>query len=148
MNIVGTEGNSVRQIVPAEFNFLSMADRQVVAALEGVLKAMYGLEARQAIIVSGMRTQTALIWTPDRVIAGQRYTVTEGVVMWNGCLWEFGGGSWEAYREAQNPTEYVLVMRETTAPPSGCVGRREATIVYRWNRRLDSSSYDGTISYH
>lgn len=128
MNIVGTEGNSVRQIVPAEFNFLSMADRQVVAALEGVLKAMYGLEARQAIIVSGMQTQTTLIWTPSasetsgRVIAGQRYEITEGVVMWNGCLWEFGGGSWEAYREAQNPTEYVLVMRETPAPPSPVYG--------------------------
>lgn len=126
MNIVGTEGNSVRQIVPAEFNFLSMADRQVVAALEGVLKAMYGLEARQAIIVSGMQTQTTLIWIPsetsDRVIAGQRYEITEGVVMWNGCLWEFGGGSWEAYREAQNPTEYVLVMSEETAPPSPVYG--------------------------
>lgn len=126
MNIVGTEGNSVRQIVPAEFNFLSMADRQVVAALEGVLKAMYGLEARQAVIVSGMQTQTRLIWTPSetsgRVIAGQGFTVTEGVVMWNGCLWEFGGGSWETYREAQNPTEYVLVMRETVAPPSPVYG--------------------------
>lgn len=128
MNIIGTEGNSVRQIVPAEFNFLSMADRQVVAALEGVLKAMYGLEARQAIIVSGMQAQTTLIWIPSetsetgRVIAGQRYEITEGVVMWNGCLWEFSGGSWEAYREARNPTEYVLVMSETVAPPSPVYG--------------------------
>lgn len=127
MNIVGTEGNSVRQIVPAEFNFLSMADRQVVAALEGVLKAMYGLEARQAIIVSGMQTQTTLIWIPSetsvtgRVIAGKRYEITEGVVMWNGCLWEFSGGSWEVYHEAQM-TEYVLVMSEETAPPSPVYG--------------------------
>lgn len=126
MNIVGTEGNSVRQIVPAEFNFLSMADRQVVAALEGVLKAMYGLEARQAVIVSGMQTQTILIWTSSEasgmVIAGQRFTVTEGVVMWNGCLWEFGGGSWETHRESQNPSEYVLVMSEEVAPPSPVYG--------------------------
>lgn len=128
MNIIGTEGNSVRQIVPAEFNFLSMADRQVVAALEGVLKTVYGLEAGQAIIVSGMQTRTALIRVPSEssgsigYITGQQFMVTEGVVMWNGCLWEFGGGSWEEYRAAQDPTEYVLVMSETVAPPSPVYG--------------------------
>lgn len=123
MNIVGTEGNSVRQIVPAEFNFLSMADRQVVAALEGVLKTVYGLEAGQAIIVSGMRTSAVFVILGPLDGNGTRYTwrytITEGVVMWNGCLWEFGGGSFEA---GANPNNCVLVMSETVAPPSPVYG--------------------------
>jgi len=124
MNIVGTEGNSVRQIVPAEFNFLSMADRQVVAALEGVLKAMYGLEARQAVIASGMQTQAKRLFVTSGgvVVGGMRYAITEGVVIWNGCLWEFGGGSWDAYSGAHSPDRYVLVMSETVAPPSPVYG--------------------------
>jgi hypothetical protein len=123
MNIVGTEGNSVRQIVPAEFNFLSMADRQVVAALEGVLKTVYGLEAGQAIIVSGMRTSAMLVSAGNLgnngISVAWRYTITEGVVMWNGCLWEFGGGSFDG---GPNPNNRVLVMSETVAPPSPVYG--------------------------
>lgn len=126
MNVVGTEGNDVRQIVPAEFNFLSAADRQVVSALEGVVRMVYGLESGQAVVVEGMDAT----WENVRVAVGEglmmtkRVTLAPGVVMWNGGLWEFGGATIEGLEFTQplNGDKWVLVMSEQVAPPSPVYG--------------------------
>lgn len=126
MNIVGTEGNSVRQIVPAEFNFLSMADRQVVAAMEGVVRMMYGLESGQAVVVEGMGAtwEPTTTGTTGDLQLTQRVTLAPGVVMWNGGLWEFEGATIEGLGRLQpiNGDEWVLVMSEQVAPPSPVYG--------------------------
>jgi hypothetical protein len=126
MNVIGTEGNNVRQIVPAEFNFLSAADRQVVAALQGVVRMMYGLESGQAVVVEGMgatwENTTAGIDASFRLT--KRLTLAPGVVMWNGGLWEFGGATIEGLGRLQslNGDAWVLVMSEQVAPPSPVYG--------------------------
>lgn len=44
MNIIdGSADSSVRQVVPQDFSFLSTADMQVVEALEGIIRVMFGL---------------------------------------------------------------------------------------------------------
>ncbi len=127
MNKIGSEGNEVRQIVPAEFNFLSMADMQVVSALQGVVKAMYGLSDSQAVAVSGM----AVTWSNTTVGESaidirltQCLTLGAGVVMWGGKLWEFGGGSIDGIGRYSRLSvdEWVLVMSEEVAMPSPVYG--------------------------
>lgn len=116
----------MRQIVPAEFNFLSAADRQVVAALEGVVKAMYGLESGQAVVVEGMGAtwENTITGIDASLRPTQRVTLAPGVVMWNGGLWEFGGATIEGLgrMQALNGDEWVLVMSEQVAPPSPVYG--------------------------
>lgn len=126
MNKVGTEGNEVRQIVPAEFNFLSMADMQVVAALEGVVKSIYGLTSGQAVVVKGMgatwtNTSTGELYS---LILTQRLTFSAGVVMWDGRLWDFGGGYIDGIGRFAplNGNDWVLVMSEQTVAPSPVYG--------------------------
>lgn len=123
MNKVGTEGNEVRQIVPAEFNFLSVADMQVVSALQGVVKAMYGLSDSQAVVVSGM-TATWSNTTVGEDLLTQRLTIGAGVVMWGGRLWDFGGGYIDGIRRhaSLRSDEWVLVMSEQVASPSPVYG--------------------------
>lgn len=126
MNKTGTEGNDVRQIVPAEFNFLSMADMQVVAALEGVVKSMYGLTDNQAVAVIGMRATWTNTVTGEGQIAQptQRLTFGPGVVMWRGQLWDFGGGYIDGIgRFAKVKTDdWMLVMSEQVTSPSPVYG--------------------------
>lgn len=44
MNIINSDAdNAVRQVVPQDFSFLSTADQQVVAALEMILRKIFGL---------------------------------------------------------------------------------------------------------
>ena len=44
MNIVNSDAdNAVRQVVPQDFSFLSTADQQIVAALEMILRKIFGL---------------------------------------------------------------------------------------------------------
>ena len=44
MNIINSDAdNAVRQVVPQDFSFLSAADQQVVAALEMILRKIFGL---------------------------------------------------------------------------------------------------------
>lgn len=126
MNVIGTEGNNVRQIVPAEFNFLSAADRQVVSALQGVVRMMYGLESGQAVVVEGM----SATWRATTTGSGaslrltRQVTLAPGVVMWNGGLWEFGGATIEGlgWTQPLNGDGWVLVMSEQVAPPSPVYG--------------------------
>lgn len=113
----------MRQIVPAEFNFLSAADRQVVSALQGVVRMMYGLESGQAVVVEGM----GATWEnapADTLRPKKRVTLAPGVVMWNGGLWEFGGATIEGLGRLQplNGDAWVLVMSEQVAPPSPVYG--------------------------
>lgn len=126
MNVIGTEGNNVRQIVPAEFNFLSAADRQVVSALQGVVRMMYGLESGQAVVVEGMGAtwENITTGTDTSLRLTQQVTLAPGVVMWNGGLWEFGGATIEGLgrRQPLNGDEWVLVMSEQVAPPSPVYG--------------------------
>lgn len=126
MNVIGTEGNNVRQIVPAEFNFLSAADRQVVAALQGVVRMMYGLESGQAVVVEGMGAtwENTTAGTDASFRLTKRLTLAPGVVMWNGGLWEFGGATIEGLGRLQslNGDAWVLVMSEQVAPPSPVYG--------------------------
>lgn len=126
MNVIGTEGNSVRQIVPAEFNFLSAADRQVVSALQGVVRMMYGLESGQAVVVEGMGAtwKNTTARTDGSIQRTRRVTLAPGVVMWNGGLWEFGGATIEGLGMLQslNGDAWVLVMSEQVAPPSPVYG--------------------------
>ena len=44
MNIINSDAdNAVRQVVPQDFSFLSTADQQIVAALEMILRKIFGL---------------------------------------------------------------------------------------------------------
>ena len=126
MNTIGTEGNNVRQIVPAEFNFLSVADQQVVAAMEGIVKAMYGLGSNQAVVAVGMEATWSNTTTQvvDIMLLTQRLTFGAGVVLWDGKLWEFGGGyidGIDRFSSLQG-NDWVLVMSEQVASPSPVYG--------------------------
>lgn len=126
MNTIGTEGNEVRQIVPAEFNFLSVADQQVVAAMEGIVKAMYGLGANQAVVAVGMAATWSNTTTQgvNSLLLTQRLTFGTGVVLWNGKLWEFGGGYIDGIGRFSplQGNDWVLVMSEQVASPSPVYG--------------------------
>lgn len=127
MNKIGIEGNDVRQIVPAEFNFLSMADMQVVAALQGVVKSIYGLGDGQAVVVSGLTaTWSNTETSDDQMVIRQtrRLTLGAGVVMWNGRLWDFSGGYIDGISRwaPLNGNDWVLVMSEQVVAPSPVYG--------------------------
>ena len=128
MNKVGTEGNEVRQIVPAEFNFMSVADQQVVAAMEGIVKAMYGLGSNQAVVAVGMEATWSNTTTQGPAQASmlltQRLTFGTGVVLWDGKLWEFGGGYIDGIGRFSplQGNDWVLVMSEQVASPSPVYG--------------------------
>lgn len=75
--------NGVRQVVPQDFSFLSEGTRDVVAAMEKVIRAMYGFEADKPIWLGEMTFERA------GVSGSIRYWQTSGgVVLWRGMLYD------------------------------------------------------------
>lgn len=132
------DGKSIRQIVPADFTFLSQADGQVVKAIEGVLKLMFGYggvyppssqhetwSADGALIVKGV----------DVAYSNSIATLNPGVILYDGRLWDLeSGASWgydatgshglEASFEAR-----ALVFEEKVVEPSPVYGASDSVTV-------------------
>lgn len=110
----------MRQIVPEDFTHLSRADQQLAAALEGVLKKLFGLDAGVAIVVRGMTTT----WGGGENISARWSTLTigEGAVLWNGLLWEFGGAELQNTSITTAGGDWKLVMEKVTTAPSPVYG--------------------------
>lgn len=87
MRIIDDTSNKGRQIVPEDMNYLSLADREVVGALESLMKAMAGIGSQEAVVMSGC----AVSYTRRTLTAEGLYRIGNGVIMWNGVLWDLEG---------------------------------------------------------
>lgn len=113
MNITGTEGNAIRQIVPADFSHLSGADEVIVECLYDVMKAsglrgstkyaaqnplimnhsLNGWEMNDLVIIGGESLLEGLSNTPKLGLrfGNQGDAVTVALVgtwaLWRGKLW-------------------------------------------------------------
>lgn len=87
MKIIDNTSNAGRQIVPEDMNYLSLADQQVVSALESLMKAMTGMSQGSAIVVSGCGVEFSRSLADNTSL----YKIANGVVLWNGLLWDLTG---------------------------------------------------------
>lgn len=85
MNKITEEGKSIRQIVPADFVFLSQADQQIWSAIDWVMRKLCGFDpvSRKAIIVVG---GLKVNW--DNNSGAGTCTIGTGFVSYKGVLWE------------------------------------------------------------
>ena len=102
--------NKTRRVQPKDFVFLSEADKQIVSAMEMMLKSVYGVPDGYAIVLGG------LLYTASTGV------VTDGKVLYNGCLYEISGGQFEAGVSVGNipskPVELYLNLFQKTVEPS------------------------------
>lgn len=130
MNIVDNEGEAVRQVVPADFRFLSDADQQVTAIMEKILEAAYGIVEGCPIAVSGVELNV-LVRVVDRV-ATRILKYGSGTLLWNGVAWDMAGG--EAVvppgSGTRTPLEsMVIVFTMDAVPPSPVYGATDTVQV-------------------
>lgn len=87
MKIIDDTSNAGRQIVPEDMSYLSKADREVVGAMERMLKAMAGVHENEALVASGCEVS----WTPGKIGTPSLYKVSNGELLWHGVLWTLAG---------------------------------------------------------
>lgn len=78
-----TDSNKTRQVQPIDFAFLSMADKEVVQAVETMLRTMYDWAEDYPIIVSGLEYN--VFRKPPQPAS---YKITSGKVLWNGLVYD------------------------------------------------------------
>lgn len=121
MKIIDETSNAGRQIVPEDMNYLSLVDREVVAAIGGMVQSMFGLDESMAVVVSGCEVS----FVPQTLDSASLYTMNNGVVLWHGLLWDVdgievkGGG---ATPLVFNRTHAVVFEREKVVAPSPVYG--------------------------
>lgn len=120
MRIVDESSNSGRQIVPEDMNYLSLADREVVKAMECIVKAMTGMAAKDAIVVSGCEVS----WEPGTREEEGLYKIGDGVILWDGLLWDLQGieVSGNATPMAQKIDLCIVFDRTRSVRPSPVYG--------------------------
>lgn len=92
MKITNHNGDEIRQIIPQDMSFLSDADQQIVAAMQGILCSMFGISSDKAIVVNGMKFQYK---KANASLVDKTYIITvgEGSMIYNGRLYNCLGGS-------------------------------------------------------
>lgn len=118
MRIIDESSNAGRQIVPEDMNYLSMADQEIVSAVEMLMKQMTGTDPDAAIVVSGCEVEFTM------TVGRSLFKVSSGVVLWRGLLWELAGISIEG--NVRTPLIYnsqlsILFDRTTVATSPGPV---------------------------
>lgn len=136
MKIIDETSNAGRQIVPEDMNFLSMADRDVVAAIGGMLTAMFGLADGVAVVVSGCEVS----FIPGTLDGDSLYKMTDGVVLWGGLLWEVGG------IEVKGGGATPLVFNSTHALVFDGIKVVSPSPVYGMTRVLDQTPHKMTTA--
>lgn len=119
MRIIDESSNAGRQIVPEDMNYLSMADQEIVSAVEMLMKQMTGTDPDAAIVVSGCEVEFTM------TVGRSLFKVSSGVVLWRGLLWELDGISIEG--NVRTPLIYnsqlsILFERNTVVSPSPVYG--------------------------
>lgn len=144
MNTITEEGKSIRQIVPADFVFLSQADRQICKALHGLLCTLAGHGGYTgAIVMTGM----SCVFGSQQVLP-TTVTLRKGTVLYDDRLWDLEedyqftttyhsdhDGGWAAQVEASF-SDYEMYFVEETAPPSPVYGADETVTVSPHKRNV------------
>lgn len=122
MRIVDESSNAGRQIVPEDMNYLSLADREVVAALGAMMAMMVQAEESDALVVSGC----------DAYLGGDNsgdlrqvvYTIGDGVVLWRGVLYDLTGAELTGRTRAKDyDQEWVVAFyQDRVESPSPVYG--------------------------
>lgn len=105
--------------MPEDMNYLSLADQEIVGAMESVLKRMTGTPSGAALVVSGCEVEFSTSNLQSL------YKVNKGVILWNGLLWDLNGITVEG--TVRTPTVYntqlsILFDRTTVSKPSPVYG--------------------------
>ena len=95
MNIIDHTSDDIRQIVPADFSFLSDADQQVTAALHAALAALLGLNPDATIAVSGCQYSDDRDVDPTSVPSDLNCQLTAGTLLHGGRLYTLAAYSWQ-----------------------------------------------------
>lgn len=126
--ITSTADNVRRQVVPADFSFLSQADTDVVRGVGLILGAMFGLGERDALSlgVTVTRQQVGDQW---------HYGLSDGVVLLGGSFYEVRGVRMVAFDHYLSKAEmdafasdYYLIFGERTVSPSPVYKYGEGTV--------------------
>lgn len=119
MRIIDESSNAGRQIVPEDMNYLSMADQEIVSAVEMLMKQMTGTNPNAAIVVSGCEVEFS------SKLGQSLYKVGSGVIMRKGILWDMSGievrGN-ERRPEIYNSQLSILFEKNTVVSPSPVYG--------------------------
>ena len=111
MNIIDHTSDDIRQIVPADFSFLSDADQQVTAAPHAALAALLGLDPDATIAVSGCQYSDDRSTMPSEL----NCQLTAGTLLHGGRLYTLAAYSWQQ----QNPESRIGTM------PHACISFEE-----------------------
>lgn len=85
MNTV--ENSEKRQVMPADFSFLSEADSQIVQAMAGMIYALFNFNETQGIVLSGlMMSKTSGVGVTPAI-----YKFDAGIVLYNYKLYMVSG---------------------------------------------------------
>lgn len=124
MNIIDHTSDDIRQIVPADFSFLSDADQQITAALHATLAALLGGDGSETIVLQGCQITSDYDASESTVDGGIRigprvinYSMTDGLLLHRGRLYELPAASWT---EANMSAE-LTVMGVTRTLPTGLI---------------------------
>lgn len=125
MNIVNSNAdNAVRQVVPQDFSFLSTADQQVVAALEMVLRKIFGLNDKP-------------IWCGEfkleKTDVKNEWALQAGTLLYNGKLYDVPKTMCTGANEVVATLDSFLQLSETEVTPSPVYGKdgRKSISVHR-----------------
>lgn len=81
MNIVDeSKDGAVRQVVPADFSFLSLADRQITKAMSGLVLSLTGLSDDKPIVLG--------VVSSERNNTFKQYSFGPATLLWNGLVVE------------------------------------------------------------
>lgn len=94
MNIIDHSSDNIRQIVPQDLSFLSDADQQICSAIHSILAALLGGTGTEPIAISGCEITDRD--TGLTLSVAHRYTISQGLVLINGKIYEFLGGNYQS----------------------------------------------------
>lgn len=119
MKITNHNGDEIRQIIPQDMSFLSDADQQIVAAMQGVIMRMFGISEDKAIVVNGMqfsyKKASANLLEKNYILS-----VSEGSMIYHGKLYNCLGGSVTLFNMVPGTaaTTVALELNESNALPA------------------------------